>query len=83
MVVSNLAKMKQLDLRNTVFYEPTGLDQCNISTATDLVENSGRERLTCVVLGVPGETTSVSEKLVASSNGVLDRSGRLKKGAKG
>ena len=53
--------MKQLDLRNTVFYEPTGLDQCNISTATDLVENSGGERLTCVVLGVPRDNLRFRE----------------------
>ncbi len=115
-------KMKQLGLKNTIFYEPTGLDQRNVSTAhevakilhyaydyeliakltatksqrckvvnrknthlqmantnliiyskykvlsgktgyiraadyclTTLVENKAGERLTCVVLGVPGD----------------------------
>jgi len=121
-------KMEQLDLRNTVFYEPTGLDQRNVSTATEvakilhyaydydlvrqvtsqkyrvcrilnrknrsirmantnllvnsryrvlsgktgyikasdyclttLVENSRGERLTCVVLGVPGDNLRFRE----------------------
>lgn len=31
-------KMKQLDLRNTVFYEPTGLDPRNVSTATEVAK---------------------------------------------
>lgn len=121
-------KAKQLDLRNTVFYEPTGLDPRNVSTATEvakilhyaydyalvrqitsqkyrvcrilnrknrtirmantnllvnsrykvlsgktgyiraseyclttLVENSRGERLTCVVLGVPGDNLRFRE----------------------
>jgi D-alanyl-D-alanine endopeptidase (penicillin-binding protein 7) len=31
-------KMKQLNLRNTVFYEPTGLDSRNVSTATEVAK---------------------------------------------
>jgi D-alanyl-D-alanine endopeptidase (penicillin-binding protein 7) len=121
-------KVKQLNLQNTVFYEPTGLDQRNVSTATEvakilhyaydydlirritsqksrvccilnrknrtirmantnllvnsrykvlsgktgyirasdyclttLVENSRGERLTCVVLGVPGDNLRFRE----------------------
>ena len=121
-------KVQQLNLRNTVFYEPTGLDERNVSTATEvakilhyaydydlirqitsqkyrvcrilnrknrtirmantnmlvnsryrvlsgktgyiresdyclttLVENSRGERLTCVVLGVPGDNLRFRE----------------------